>query len=379
MIEKELIALLRLQRIPGIGPVGARKLVAHFGSGYGVFTASEQDLRAIRGIGATTVGNLLNDRFQRDAEQAWQRTREEGIRCLAYPDREYPPLLRECQDAPLVLFQKGDIAFPGRRLISIVGTRNMTGYGRRLCEELVESLVPYDPVIVSGMAYGIDICAQLAAMRHGLLTVSCLAHGLDLVYPQSHGKHLEAIASSGGALTEFWLGTPPEPMHFVRRNRIIAGMSEATIVVESASRGGSLVTADLAFGYDREVFAVPGRAGDFFSEGCNTLIRQQKAQLLQSGEELAIALNWELQTGAMPRAGKGVFETIPLEGKQRQVIEYLIGESTPQLDDIAVGCGLPAGEAASLLLQLEVTGLIDSLPGKRFRIREGANRPGSRY
>jgi DNA processing protein len=343
-------------------------LISHFGSAKRLFDASRGDLREIRGIGHTRLTNLLNNQFQREAEAEWQLITNKGIRILSYRDPGYPSYLKECSDAPLVLFQTGDINLAGKRLLSIVGTRNMTGYGERFCRKLVEGLVPYDPVIVSGFAHGVDICAQMAAVDLGLETVACLAHGLDRVYPQAHRRYVDKVCAHGGLLTEFWHGVPPEPMHFIRRNRIIAGISRATVIVESASRGGSLVTADLAFGYDREVFAVPGRVGDVYSQGCNSLIGDQKAQLLESADDLASALNWE---PVRPPAGldNNPAPNVDTLGREaRRIVDFLCRENDPLLDEIALGCNLPVREAISLLFRLEMDGFVASLPGKRYQI-----------
>ena len=370
--------MLRLQRIPGIGPAIGRKLIDHFGSANAIFELPGRELFKIKGIGRILGANLLNGKYLREAEAEFSRLQEQKIACLSYRDKKYPALLKECQDGPLLLFQKGRFEIAGERLISIVGTRNMTEYGRRFTEQLVEELLPYRPVIVSGLAYGVDICAQGAAIRRGLQTVACLAHGLDTVYPHAHKRYLREICSNGGVLSEFWLGTRPEPMHFIRRNRIIAGISEATVVVESASRGGSLATADLAFGYHREVFAVPGRAEDYFSQGCNEMIRKQKAQLLQSAGQLAQELNWTADAGSNDATEmKSLRDS--LNPEQRQILEYLDARNAPLLDDIANHCKCAVGEAASVLLRMEMDGIVEALPGKRFRIRYRSNRPGSRY
>ena len=343
-------------------------MIGHFGSAKRLFDASGAELRDIRGIGRARMANLLDNQFQRDAEAEWERNAKEGIRSLTYRDPDYPAYLKECPDAPLLLFQMGNIDCADKRFLSIVGTRNMTEYGKRVCRRMVEELVPYNPVIVSGFAQGVDICAQMAAVDLGLETVACLAHGLDQVYPRPHRRYIEKVCAHGGVLTEFWQGTPPEPMHFIRRNRIIAGMSEATIVVESASRGGSLVTADLAFGYHREVFAIPGRVGDVFSEGCNNLIRDQKAQLLESADTLASALNWEPVGNMSRKAVLNAPRVDALGPEARRIVDFLGQESDPLTDDIALGCDLPVRQAVTLLLRLEMDGFVASLPGKRYRI-----------
>jgi DNA processing protein len=371
MNENETIAKLRLQVTPGIGPVNARKLVQHFGSATEIFRESELALLQIPGIGRVMVKKLLNENFRHQAECEFDRIQKNGIRCLALGDPDYPPLLSQCEDAPLLLFLRGTISFEKRRFVSIVGTRNMTSRGRSFCERFVSELAPYGPVVVSGLAYGVDICAHQAALKQKLETIACLAHGLGRVYPQTHSGFVRKIEEQGGLLTEFWWETTPEPMHFVRRNRIIAGLSEATIVVESAVRGGGLITADLAFGYNREVFSVPGRPGDVFSQGCNLMIRDQKAQLLQSAEEFVNSMNWGLE-GVPNRPAKAAWRTREdLEVREKMVAGFLSDKGQQLLDEIAFGCQQPVQVVAAVLFQLEMKGVITALAGKRFRLKGG--------
>lgn len=369
MNKNEIIALLRMQRLPGVGPMGARKLVAHFGCAEAIFTASKKELKQIEGIGEVFSEKLLNTGFQREAEEQWIQIERAGIRCLTYWHPDFPHLLRHCADAPILLFQKGDFSFTRGRFISIVGTRNMTSYGRDFCERFLEEIAPYGPVVVSGLAYGVDICAHLGALKHGLKTISCLAHGLDRIYPEAHARYASRIKENGSFISEFWLGTQPEPMNFIRRNRIIAGLSEATIVVESAQKGGSLVTADLAFGYHREVFAVPGRVGDYFSRGCNQLIRRQKAQILDSAEEFAGAMNWSEEQG-IHKSDLGTQINLENFGTQEKAIVLFLAENGIQfLDDIARMCEVTIQQAASSLLKLELKGFVQPLPAKKFQLR----------
>jgi DNA processing protein len=247
----------------------------------------------------------------------------------------------------------------------------MTEYGRRVCEQLITGLVPYNPVIVSGLAYGIDICAQRIALKLGLDTVSCLGHGLDTIYPARHSRFVPEILQKGALLSEFGLGTPVEPMNFVRRNRIIAGVAPATVVIESGLKGGSLITADLAFGYDREVFAVPGRSTDRFSSGCNLLIGKQKAQLLCSPEQLADALQWS----ATPGNSKDLTPKMrsqrqgALTPEETRICEFLSANGIQLLDEISISCLLSVRETAAVLFQLEMKELIRPYPGKRFELR----------
>ena len=371
MSENELLALLRLHGIPGIGPIGVRKLVGYFGSAEAIFNETIKSLMRIPGIGRARACMILEEEHKHTAEQEWDRLRESDIQCIPFWDAAYPQLLSQCEDAPSLLFQKGRISLNDKRLVSIVGTRNMTDYGRRNCERLVEELVPFRPVIVSGLAFGIDICAQRAALRCGLPTVACLGHGLDQVYPNQHRRFAKEIVSQGGLLSEFFLGTPPERMHFVRRNRIIAGLSEATIIVESASQGGSLITADLAFGYHREVFAVPGRTTDFYSAGCNALIRNQKAHLFQSVDELAEVMNWAGTNETSIEAGRFLPNYEELGPEERSITDFLLQKQNANLDDIAVGCGCAVKKVATLLFGLEMKGIIRPLPGKRYSLAPG--------
>ena len=369
MSESELLAFLRLQITPGVGPVNARKLIGYFGRASAIFEHAEKALLEIPGIGRGRVSHLLSETYKRQAAEQWEMIQQQGIRCLAFGQPGYPELLRQCEDAPLLLFLKGAFSFGKKRFISIVGTRNMTSRGRSFCEQFLQDLAPYNPVVISGLAYGIDICSHKVALKHGLETVACLGHGLDQVYPQAHARYLSKILDQGGLLTEFWLGTPPEPVNFVKRNRIIAGLSEATVVVESATRGGSLITADLAFGYHRDVFSVPGRPTDVFSQGCNLLIRDQKAHLLQTAAEFVNTMNWNAD-----HTKKNSINPIPvrqedLGGDEKPIVAYLTGKDAQLLDDIALGCQLPVKSAVAALFRLEMKGLVTPLPGKRYLLK----------
>lgn len=370
MTDNEIVAWIRLQRIPGIGPINGRRLVQYFDGVQGIFDQSVRDLVQLAGVGPVMAERILNPTCQKEAENEYRRILKDGIQCLPFSGRAYPELLRECPDAPLILYQKGSITFSGRYLLSIVGTRSMTDYGRRVCEQLIKGLVPYNPVIVSGLAYGIDICVQRTALKLGLATVSCLGHGLDTIYPRRHARFIPEILQKGALLSEFGLGTPPEPMNFVRRNRIIAGVAPATVVIESGPKGGSLITADLAFGYDREVFAVPGRTTDRFSSGCNLLIGTHKAQLLGSPEQLVDTLQWS----AFPRNSEDLTQK---NMRQRQdvltpdetrICEFLAANGIQLLDEIAISCLLSVRETAAVLFQLEMKELIRPYPGKRFEL-----------
>jgi DNA processing protein len=244
-----------------------------------------------------------------------------------------------------------------------VGTRQITSNGTEFCKKFLEDLAPLNPIIVSGFAYGVDIVAHQLAMDHGLQTIGVLAHGLNQIYPKTHKKYMAKMEQNGGFLTEFWSSSNPDKENFVRRNRIVAGMSEATIVVESADKGGSLITANMANDYNREVFAVPGRITDKYSQGCNTLIKTQKAQLLTSAADLIYHLNWDLQT-ATKSVQKQLF--VSLDPEEQKIYDYLLQSGKEVLDSIAIDCQMPTYKLSSLLLNMELKGVIRPLPGKLF-------------
>ncbi len=364
MSSTEYIAALRLQKIPLVGDIIAKRLVAHCGSPTAVFTDKKKALLRIEGIGTYTIRGLFDTSYQAAAEEEFRYIESNGIRCHLFSDPDYPEYLKHCVDGPLLLFSKGNIHLEQQKIISVVGTRNMTGYGREFCEKFIEEIAPLDPVIVSGFAYGVDICVQLLAVRCGLQTIGCLAHGLNQIYPRSHTRHAEAVLNNGGFFTEFWSTSRPERENFLRRNRVIAGMSQATIVVESAEKGGSLVTADIAAGYNRDVFAVPGRTEDIFSRGCNNLIKQHKAHLITSAADLVYMMNWDLEISEPQPVQKRLFAA--LEDVEERIYNYLLAGGKQQLDAIAISCQIPVFEVSSTLVSMEMKGVVRCLPGKEF-------------
>lgn len=365
MTEPEIIAALRLQAIPNIGDVTAKKLIAHCGSPTAVFEDKIQHLLKIDGIGRFTLNGIHDAAYLDEAEAEYQFISKENIAMSYFMDDGYPYFLKHCLDAPILLFQRGNMNLNQKRIISVVGTRNITNYGSTFCEAFIEEIAPLDPIIVSGLAYGVDITIQKAAMNHGLQTIACLAHGLNQIYPKAHKKFASKMEQNGGFLTEFWSTSNPDRENFLKRNRIIAGMSEATLVVESAEKGGSLVTADLANGYNREVFAVPGRCTDKFSKGCNDLIKRQKAHLLTSAAELVYLLGWDVEEKKEESSvQKQLF--IELDETEQSIYSYLQLNGKQLLDTVALECNLPIFKTSSTLLGMEMKGLIRPLPGKLF-------------
>ena len=360
----ELIAMLRLQHVPNIGDVLAKKLISHCGTPSAVFEDKQRNLLKIDGIGTHTIRHLFDTEHLEAAEAEFDYILKNNISCTYFQDASYPNYLKHCIDGPLLLFQKGNIDLERKKIVSVVGTRNITSYGMAFCEQFIADLAPLNPIIVSGFAYGVDICVQREAIKQGLQTIGCLAHGLNQIYPKVHAKYQADVLKNGGFYTEFWSTSSPERENFLKRNRIIAGMCEATIVVESAEKGGSLVTADIANSYNRDVFAVPGRTTDKYSIGCNNLIKQQKAHILTSAADLIYLLDWELEEKQSKAIQKQLF--VDLDEIEQDIYTYLQNNGKQLLDSIALDCKIPIFRASSTLLNMEMKGVVRPLPGKLF-------------
>ncbi len=365
MTDNELIHILALQHVPNIGDITAKKLINHCGSVEAVFKEKKQNLLKIDGIGTVVISDLFNKEHITAAEEELEYIKENNITCLYFTDAEYPERLKHCIDSPILMFQSGNINLKNQHIISIVGTRKITSSGIDFCNALVEELAVFNPIIVSGFAYGTDITAQRAALKHNLQTIGCLAHGLNQIYPKVHKKYVADIEKHGGFFTDFWSSDAFDRNNFLKRNRIIAGLSEATIVIESAEKGGSLVTADIANSYNRDVFAVPGRITDKQSVGCNNLIKFQKAHLLSNPLDIPYMLNWELDSKDKPSVQKQLF--VELSDDEKIIYNYLKTDKQ-QLDIIALECSLPIFKVASILLNMELKGVVRPLPGKYFEV-----------
>lgn len=364
MNSTELLHILALLKIEGVGDIVAKKLINHCGSAENVFKATGKTLKTIDGIGDSLVKKLKDKTVFDKAERELDFIEKEKINCLFYKNEQYPERLKHCIDGPIVLFASGNFNFENRKMISIVGTREITSYGTSFCKKLIEDLAVFNPIIVSGFAYGVDIVAHQAAIDNNLQTIGVLAHGLNQIYPKTHKKYVTKMEENGGFLTEFWSNSNPEKENFVRRNRIVAGMSEATIVIESAEKGGSLITATMANDYNRDVFAVPGRTTDKFSQGCNTLIKTQNANVMTSAADLVYVLGWELGTKEVKPVQKQLF--VELDCDEQKVYDYLLKNGKQLLDIIALECEFPIFRISTLLLNMELKGVIRPLPGKLF-------------
>lgn len=365
MLHNELLHTLALLKVEGIGDVVAKKLIKHCGSSSAVFQSSKKSLLAIDGIGEFLYKNLQEKYVFQLAEKELRFIEEEHISYSYFEDTIYPERLKHCIDGPTILFQSGTIDLQNKKLINIVGTRQITSYGIDFTKKLLSDLAPLNLVVVSGFAYGADIVAHQAAMQNNLQTIGVLAHGLNQIYPKSHIKYVSQMEQNGGFMTEFWSTSNPDRENFIKRNRIVAGMCEATIVIESAEKGGSLITANIANDYNRDVFAVPGRITDKFSQGCNNLIKTQRAHLLNSVADLVYILNWDIDTKKESKPiQKQLF--VSLTEEEQKIYDYLVNKENELMDIIALDCDFPIFKISSLLLNMELKGVIRPLPGKLF-------------
>ncbi|MEL4307116.1 DNA-processing protein DprA [Joostella sp. CR20] len=368
MTDKELLFLLTMHRAPKVGDITAKKLLQHCGCAEEVFKEKKRNLLKIDGIGEYIVDMLHQKNNFMEAEQELQFLRDNNYQVVSYYEEEYPRNLRHCVDGPILMFSRGNINFnhPQQKILSVVGTRQITSYGIAACEKFIEDISYFKPIILSGFAYGVDICAHKAAMKNGLQTIGVLAHGLNQMYPKTHAKYCSAMEENGGFISDFWSDEGPERNNFLKRNRIIAGMADATIVIESASKGGSLVTADIAASYNREVFAVPGRATDKFSEGCNNLIKTQQAHMLTSAADLVYVLGWNLEEEEKKSTSVQKQLFVDMNETEQAIYSYLQKQGKQLLDVIALDCKLPIHQISATLLTMEMKGLIRPLPGKLF-------------
>ena len=371
MKTEETIHTLALTRIPGLGLIGARHLLQASGNATVLLRQTDNLPDLVPGITPRTLEALKEHAEEaiRLAEAELEFAEKNQITCLTQQDEAYPSRLRECDDAPLALFYRGTADLNRLHVINMVGTRHATDYGKEICHNFIHDLQQLFPdvLIVSGLAYGIDIQAHRCALECGFDTVGVLAHGLDRIYPAAHRQTAIQMLQQGGLLTEFPSGTNPDRQNFVRRNRIIAGISDATIVVESAEKGGALITADIAESYHRDCFAFPGRIDAPYSVGCNQLIRNNRAVLLQSAEELIKAMNWDVQPTVPTTIQRQLFPELTEE--ENEICHLL--EKHPdglQINTLVVETNIPINRITGILFELEMKGVIRTLAGGMYRI-----------
>ena len=372
MTEQEIIYTMALTQLRGLGLLTTRQLYDEVGNATTIFEHRHhlQDLFSDATDRLTGVFRDVGEALER-AEKEYAFANSKNIQCICLGDKKYPQLLRECADAPLVLYYLGNADLNAQHIISIVGTRRCTAIGKEMCESFIGELkkIYPDVIIVSGLAYGIDIQAHRTAMNHGMNTIGVLAHGLDTIYPRLHRSTAVQMICQGGLLTEYMTKTAIDKGNFVRRNRIVAGISSATVVVESAEKGGSLITANLAADYNHEVCAFPGRINDRYSQGCNRLIARQKAHLIQSVDDFLNAVGWPnpLKTKKQVQQQE-LFSD--LSADEQRIVDTLKGVDSKNINQIVIETNMPTHYASAVLFELEMRGIVNVLGGARYRIKK---------
>jgi len=342
-----------------------KKLIAYCGGAEAVFKESKKNLLLIPGIGSVIANSIVSQDLLSAAEFEMTFMDQNNIKPIYFLDDDYSFRLKQCGDAPILLYTQGTIDLNAKKIISIVGTRRATDYGKHSTERLIEGLSDFDDVlVVSGLAYGIDISAHKACLKYNVPTLAVLAHGLDRIYPQLHSQVSKEIQKQGGLLSDFMSGTPPNRENFPKRNRIIAGLADATLVVEARKKGGALITADIANSYSRDVFAVPGRVGDVNSEGCNNLIRRNQAALVQSSADIGYLMNWDKEVPKNESKQGSLF--LDLDRDEQEVMGILASKEKLNMDMIALQAKLSIPIIMQVLLQLELKGLVRTLPGNLY-------------
>lgn len=364
-MHKDLQYQIALTLLSEVGDVTAKKLISHCGSVEAIFREKAQNLRKIPNISYKAINSIRTQSVMNDAEKEVEFILENNITPIFYQDDKYPKRLKHCVDSPLLLYFKGNADLNNKQVLSIVGTRMPTNNGIDICEKIVSQFEGSNTLIVSGLAYGIDICSHKSAMKYKLPTVGVLGHGLDRIYPNQNKKYVNDMMENGGIMTEFRKGTEPERQNFPQRNRIVAGMSDATLVIESKSKGGSLITAYLAFDYNRDVFAIPGRPADEFSAGCNLLIKRNIAQLVNDGTEIKEILNWKDEE-IIKNPQRQLF--VQLDENENKIVKAMVSRRDYSIDEISIESGLSISKTATVLLSLEFKGIIKTLPGKQYKI-----------
>ena len=359
---------LALTFISGIGSVLSKQLISYSGSPEKVFEANKSKLLRIPNIGEVLAEQIVQQSKQAllRAEAEVKKAEKAGVQILSYLDKAYPQRLKQLEDAPTILFYKGNADLNYHRIISLVGTRQATDYGKKVTEEIVSEIKKYNPIIISGLAYGIDITAHRAALKNGLETVAVFANGVDITYPSVHKSTAQQIENQGGLLSEYPLGTSPEPRKFPERNRIVAGLSDAVIVVEAGETGGALITARIANQYSRDVFAVVGNIHNKYSAGCNLLIKKHEAHIYTSATDLIESLQWkEGEQAAKIIAKKLTFE---LESEEQIIYDLLLKNQEMHLDELGWQSQLGVSKVASVLLTMEFKNLVKAMRGKKFAL-----------
>ncbi len=364
----ELPYQIGLTLIEGIGDVNAKSLLAYCGSASEVFKQKQAHLLKIPGIGSIWANSIVNSKdVLKRAEKEIEFIQKYKIKPLFFTDVDYPSRLKYCSDSPVLMYYKGNADLNHDRIISVVGTRKPSSYGKEKTEEFISEIKDTGILILSGLAYGVDVLAHKTALNNNLKTVGVVAHGLDRIYPQIHDKIAKRMIGQGGILTDFMSGTNPDAVNFPKRNRIVAGLCDALVVIESKRGGGSLITATIANSYNKDVFAFPGRAGEPLAEGCNGLIKQNRAVLIENAADLMYAMQWQ-ESEKKKKVTKQIPLQINLSDEEKKVIDVFANKPSLHVDEICKATEFTVSKISALLLQLEFSYLIKSRPGKIYEL-----------
>ncbi len=361
---QDLLYKIAITKIPLVGAVTAKNLISYCGGVRAVFEARKKELLKVPGVGEQTAHHILTQDVLNQAEKEIDFIENNGIKPLFYLDKGYPNRLKSYRDCPVLLFHKGNADLNKDRIIGIVGTRKPSPQGISNCEEFIEGLTKYNPIILSGLAFGIDITAHRKSLEVGLETIGVLGHGLGRIYPPQHQKTAMEMIGQGGLLTEYPSSVQPDRENFPMRNRIVAGLCDGLLVIETALKGGSVITAKYARNYNKEVFAIPGRLKDKASQGCNHLIKTHQAKLIDNVEDIAQVLHWKASSEVETPEQAKLF--IDLSEHEKQIIDLIHQEDEVGIDKLTYEVQISYAEIASLLLELEFKGLVRPLPGKRY-------------
>jgi len=363
--DQQLIYEIGVSLLPGIGSINGKKLIAYCGGPEAVFKQKRAHLEKIEGIGRKLTDSIINQGVLEEAEEELRSIQKRNIQSLFFLDEAYPYRLKQAIDSPLMMYYKGMDVLNYDRILAIVGTRNITERGKETTDAFLDGLKDSGVLVVSGLAYGVDTRAHRACVRNKIPTVGVVAHGLHTLYPSVNKNLVEEMQQQGGLLTEFVSGTKPDAFNFPQRNRIIAGLADATLVIESGKKGGSLITADIANSYNRDVFAVPGRPEDQYSRGCNFLIKTSRAALVENAADLLYQLSWDLKDKP-----KNIQQKLFLDFKpeEQKIVDLLREHKQCAIDILMIKSGLPSSKLASSLLNLEFEGVIKCMPGKVYQL-----------
>ncbi|MDL2227464.1 DNA-processing protein DprA [Odoribacter sp. OttesenSCG-928-L07] len=363
-MQEETLYTIAVTLLPNVGAINGKRLITHCGSAQEVFREKKTNLMKIQGVSNGIIDGIGNREILLRAEKEMQFIERNNIRAISFFDNNYPIRLKRCADGPVILYVRGNTLPMHNRMLAIVGTRNATDYGRQMCEKIISEITDYNVGIISGLAYGIDTEAHKNSLKYRLDTFAVLGHGLQTVYPAKNSSLARSIESNGSLISEFISGTNPDRENFPQRNRIIAGLSDAVLIVEAAEKGGALITAYIAQSYNRDIFAIPGRINDKYSIGCNNLIKRQQAYIILSGKDIIENMNWDDKIRNNVLQQELFYE---LNEVQQRIIEFIRDESGSDIDKISENLNIPVGRLSCELLDLELKGALRCLPGKVYK------------